>query len=216
MRLALSAVLAACAFAASACAQEAGEYVEPAGPDAALPNGLSQAVFASGCFWCTEADFEKLDGVVEVVSGFAGGDEENPGYYEVVRGETGHAEAARIIYDPETVSYDALLDHYWVNVDPFDAGGQFCDRGSSYAPFIFPVGEAQAEAARESLEEVEARFERSVAVEIEPLNMFWPAGAEHQDYAEKNPIRYQRYRFGCRRDQRLRDVWGEDALSGAP
>lgn len=216
MRLALSAALAACAFAATACAQEAGDYVQPAGPNTDLPDGLAQAVFASGCFWCTEADFEKLDGVVEVVSGFAGGSEENPGYYEVVRGETGHAEAARVIYDPDQVSYAALLDHYWVNVDPFDAGGQFCDRGASYAPFIFPADEAQAEAARESLAAVESRFERSVAVEIEPLDMFWPAEANHQDFADKNPIRYQRYRFGCRRDQRLRDVWGADALSGAP
>ncbi|MFP4517821.1 MAG: peptide-methionine (S)-S-oxide reductase MsrA [Oceanicaulis sp.] len=216
MRLVLAATLSAAAFTAAACAQEAGDFVEAAGPDASLPDGLSQAVFASGCFWCTEADFEKLDGVVEVVSGFAGGSEANPGYYEVVRGETGHAEAARIIYDPDRVSYEALLDHYWVNVDPFDAGGQFCDRGSSYAPFIFPASDAQAEAARDSLAEVEARFERSVAVEIEPLDTFWPAGAEHQDYAEQNPIRYQRYRFGCRRDQRLRQVWGSDALSGAP
>jgi len=216
MRLALTAALSACAFTAAACAQEAGDFVRPAGPDAGLPDGLEQAVFASGCFWCTEADFEKLDGVVEVVSGFAGGEEENPGYYEVVRGETGHAEAARVIYDPEQVSYEALLDHYWVNVDPFDGQGQFCDRGASYAPFIFPASEAQADAARESLSEVEARFERSVAVAIEPLDMFWPAEANHQDYAEKNPIRYQRYRFGCRRDQRLRQVWGDAALSGAP
>ncbi len=216
MRLALTAALSACAFTAAACAQEAGDYVSPAGAEASLPDGLEQAVFASGCFWCTEADFEKLDGVVEVVSGFSGGTEQNPGYYEVVRGETGHAEAARVIYDPAQVSYEALLDHYWVNVDPFDGQGQFCDRGSSYAPFIFPAGEAQAEAARASLAAVEARFERSVAVEIEPLGMFWPAEAYHQDYAEANPIRYQRYRFGCRRDQRLRDVWGDAALSGAP
>ncbi|MGX6648780.1 peptide-methionine (S)-S-oxide reductase MsrA [Maricaulaceae bacterium MS644] len=216
MRLALTAALSACAFTTAACAQDAGDYVQPAGAEASLPDGLEQAVFASGCFWCTEADFEKLDGVVEVVSGFSGGPEENPGYYEVVRGETGHTEAARVIYDPAQVSYEALLDHYWVNVDPFDGQGQFCDRGSSYAPFIFPAGEAQAQAARASLAAVEARFERSVAVEIEPLDMFWPAEANHQDYAETNPIRYQRYRFGCRRDQRLRDVWGDDALSGAP
>ncbi|MFW6413094.1 MAG: peptide-methionine (S)-S-oxide reductase MsrA [Oceanicaulis sp.] len=216
MRLIFAATAAAAAFAAAACAQEAGDFAEPAGPDAALPDGLSQAVFASGCFWCTEADFEPLDGVVEVVSGFAGGEEENPEYYAVVRGETGHAEAARVIYDPSRISYEALLDHYWVNVDPFDGEGQFCDRGASYAPFIFPADEAQSEAARESLSEVEARFGREVAVEIEPLDMFWPAGAEHQDFKENNPVRYSRYRFGCRRDQRLRDVWGEDALGGAP
>ncbi|XBQ14814.1 MAG: peptide-methionine (S)-S-oxide reductase MsrA [Oceanicaulis sp.] len=215
MRLVLAAAAAA-AFTAAACAQEDGGFVEPAGPDAALPNGLAQAVFASGCFWCTEADFEKLDGVVEVVSGFAGGEEENPSYRAVVNGQTGHTEAARVIYDPSEVSYEALLDHYWVNVDPFDGAGQFCDRGAHYAPFIFPASESQAEAARASLQAVEARFGRDVAVEIEPLDMFWPAEAYHQDYADKNPARYSRYRFGCRRDQRLRDVWGDDALGGAP
>lgn len=203
----------AAGLSAAACAQDAGEYAAPARADDA-PEGLAHAVFASGCFWCTEADFEKLDGVVEVVSGFAGGDEENPGYYEVVRGETGHAEAARIIYDPEMISYEALLDHYWVNVDPFDGAGQFCDRGSSYAPFIFPADADQAEAARASLARVEAELGRAVAVEIEPLDTFWPAEAYHQDFADNNPIRYQRYRFGCRRDQRLREVWGERALGG--
>ena len=207
------ALAAAASLSAAACAQEPGDYVEPAGPDAA-PEGLAHAIFASGCFWCTEADFEKLDGVVEVVSGFAGGEEENPGYYEVVRGETGHAEAARILYDPEAISYAALLDHYWVNVDPFDGSGQFCDRGSSYAPFIFPVDAEQAEKAQESLNRVESELGRAVAVEIEPLDMFWPAGAEHQDFAQTNPIRYQRYRFGCRRDQRLREIWGDRALGG--
>lgn len=205
---------AACtSLSAAACAQEPGDYVRPAGPQDA-PQGLSQAVFASGCFWCTEADFEKLDGVVEVVSGFAGGDEENPGYYEVVRGETGHAEAARVIYDPSVISYEALLDHYWVNVDPFDGAGQFCDRGSSYAPFIFPIDAEQGEAARASLARVEAEFDGAVAVRIEPLDMFWPAEGYHQDYAGNNPLRYQRYRFGCRRDQRLRAVWGDRALGG--
>lgn len=205
---------AACAsLSAAACAQEPGDYAQPAGPQDA-PQGLAHAVFASGCFWCTEADFEKLDGVVEVVSGFAGGEEENPGYYEVVRGETGHAEAARIIYDPAVVSYEALLEHYWVNVDPDDGRGQFCDRGSSYAPFIFPADAGQAEAARASLASVEAELGRAVAVRIEPLDIFWPAEAYHQDYADNNPIRYQRYRFGCRRDQRLREVWGERALGG--
>lgn len=200
-------------LSAAACAQDASPFVAPAAADD-VPSGLDHAVFASGCFWCTEADFEKLDGVVEVVSGFAGGEEENPGYYEVVRGETGHAEAARVIFDPDIVSYSQLLDHYWVNVDPFDGQGQFCDRGASYAPFIFPVDAEQAEAARASLMRVEEELGRAVAVQIEPLDMFWPAEAYHQDFADTNPIRYQRYRFGCRRDQRLRDIWGERALGG--
>lgn len=215
MRFLLAAAASALS-AASACAQDSGAFDQPAGPDAELPAGLAQAVFASGCFWCTEADFEKLDGVVEVVSGFSGGDEPNPDYYDVVRGRTGHVEAARVIYDPAQISYAALLDHYWVNVDPFDGEGQFCDRGASYAPAIFVDGEGEQAAAHASVSEVEARFDRPVAVRIEPFGQFWPAGAEHQDYAETNPIRYSRYRFGCQRDQRLRQVWGDDALTGAP
>jgi methionine-S-sulfoxide reductase len=200
---------------AAACAQEAGDYAVPATAEGSdLPDGLAQAVFASGCFWCTEADFEKLDGVVEVVSGFSGGPEQSPGYYQVVRGETGHSEAARVIYDPEVVNYQELLDHYWVNVDPFDRTGQFCDRGSAYAPHIFPINEEQRALAAASAEAVETRFERSVAVDIELLDTFWPAEGYHQDYALNNPIRYQRYRFGCRRDQRLREIWGSEALGG--
>ena len=209
----LLAAAALLAVPVAACAQEAGPYVVSAQADGAdLPDGLSHAVFASGCFWCTEADFETLDGVVEVVSGFAGGDESNPGYYDVVYGRTGHSEAARVIFDPAVVSYQQLLDHYWVNVDPFDREGQFCDRGGAYAPHIFPVDDAQAEQARASAEAVAARFARPVAVDIEPLTTFWPAGAEHQDFAENQPLRYSRYRFGCRRDQRLIEIWGEDAL----
>lgn len=212
-----SLIFAATLFAlpAAACAQDPGDYVNSATPEGAdLPDGLAHAVFASGCFWCTEADFEKLDGVVEVVSGFAGGTEENPGYYDVVYGRTSHSESARVIYDTEVVSYQELLDHYWVNVDPFDREGQFCDRGGAYAPHIFPINEEQRALAAASAEAVEARFERDVAVDIELLTTFWPAEANHQNYAETSPIRYQRYRFGCRRDQRLREIWGSEALGG--
>ena len=210
MRLAL---LSLSALFLAACGGEDAQSqsgTEPPAPD--LPEGARQAIFASGCFWCTEADFERLDGVIEVVSGYTGGSEPDPSYRQVVRGETDHVEAARVIYDPETIAYDTLLFHYWRNVDPFDGAGQFCDRGASYAPFIFPVDDAQAEAARESLDEVKTRFERDIAVEIERAGDFWPAEAYHQDYKEKNPLRYQRYRLGCRRDQRLREVWGNEAL----
>jgi methionine-S-sulfoxide reductase len=169
------------------------------------------AVFASGCFWCTEADFEKLPGVLDAVSGYTGGHVENPEYRQVVNGGTGHVEAVRVTFDPGQVSYRQLLDHYWRNVDPFDRGGQFCDRGDSYAPFIFTLDETQAEAAEASRAGVAERFGETVAVRIEPLDVFWPAEDYHQDYAEKNPIRYQRYRFGCRRDQRLRQIWGGEA-----
>lgn len=216
MRLCLTALVSTILIL-SASPSLAQSYLDPAEAQPEdLSEGLAHAVFASGCFWCTEADFEKLDGVIEVVSGFAGGDEPNPDYYDVVRGRTGHTEAARVIYDPSIVSYERLLDHYWVNVDPLDGTGQFCDRGASYAPYLFPVDSAQEAAAIESVAVVEARLEQSVAVQIERLNTFWPAGAEHQDYYKTRPIRYQRYRFGCQRDRRLRQIWGEDALSGAP
>lgn len=207
MKTVFAAALAALALSGAGLAQD--DYLRAATADGAdLPDGLAHAVFASGCFWCTEADFEKLDGVVEVISGFAGGDEPNPDYYAVARGRTGHTEAARIIYDPAVVSYDALLDHYWRNVDPFDANGQFCDRGSGYAPAIFTVNADQADEAQASRQRLQDRFDDPIVVPIRPLDTFWPAGVEHQDYADNQPLRYQRYRFGCRRDARLRQIWG--------
>lgn len=207
MKAVLVPVIAALTLAGGALAQS-DDYVRPAQAEGAdLPAGLAHAVFSSGCFWCTEADFEKLDGVVEVVSGFAGGTEPNPDYYDVARGRSDHHEAARVIYDPSVVSYDALLDHYWRNVDPFDDGGQFCDRGSGYAPAIFSVNDAQHERAEASRDRVQALFERPIIVPVENLTTFWPAGIEHQDYYLERPARYQRYRFGCRRDARLRQIW---------
>ncbi|HCY54968.1 MAG TPA: peptide-methionine (S)-S-oxide reductase [Oceanicaulis sp.] len=199
-----AAFLMACSDSPAGSAQE-----EAAAP--ALPDGQARAIFASGCFWCTEADFEGLDGVIDVVSGFTGGHVENPEYRQVVNGNTGHVEAVEIIYDPQDVSYEALLAHYWRNVDPFDAGGQFCDRGPAYAPAIFTLDDAQRAAAEASAVEVEARFGRELAVRIRDAEPFWEAEAYHQNYAEANPIRYQRYRFGCRRDQRLREIWGDEA-----
>ena len=167
------------------------------------------AEFAGGCFWCMEADFEKKPGVSNVVSGFTGGTLENPTYSGNHRG---HYEAIRITYDPDQVSYKALLQHFWRNIDPFDNGGQFCDRGFSYRTAIFVRGEAQREAAQAALEQVAKRFpEREIATEILPASDFWPVEEYHQDYAEKNPIRYKLYRWNCGRDQRLEEIWGENA-----
>lgn len=209
MKAVLTAACAALALTGAALAQS-DDYIRPAeAAGADLPDGLAHAVFSSGCFWCTEADFEKLDGVVEVVSGFAGGAEANPDYYDVARGRSDHHEAARVIYDPSVVSYDALLDHYWRNVDPFDEGGQFCDRGSGYAPGIYAANAEQRAAAETSRQSVQALFERTIIVPVEDLTTFWPAGAEHQDYYLERPARYQRYRFGCRRDARLRQIWND-------
>jgi len=203
----LSVFAAACGQAAQ---PENTAAAQPPAPE--VPEGAAVAVFASGCFWCTEADFEKLDGVYDVVSGYTGGQLADPSYRQVVNGGTGHVEAARVVYDPEAVSYEGLLAHYWVNVDPFDGGGQFCDRGEAYAPAIFVDGAAQRDLAERSRQRVQERFpQETIAVRIRDLDAFWPAEGYHQNYAEENPIRYQRYRFGCRRDARLREIWGADA-----
>jgi methionine-S-sulfoxide reductase len=173
-------------------------------------SGTAAATFASGCFWCTEADFEKVSGVLEAVSGYTGGHRENPTYEQVTVGGTGHVEAVRLTYDPDLVTYEELLDVYWRNVDPLDDGGQFCDRGDSYRSAIFYHDEEQREAAVASKEELEAssRFDKPIVTRIEKAGAFYPAEGYHQDYAEKNPLRYAYYRWGCGRDQRLEELWG--------
>lgn len=164
------------------------------------------AEFAGGCFWCMEADFEKKAGVQNVVSGFTGGTMRNPTYSG---NHAGHYEAVRVTYDPEKISYEELLQHFWRNVDPFDNGGQFCDRGFSYRTAIFVGADAEREAAQASLAKVAARFpDRDIATEVLSASEFWPVEAYHQDYAEKNPLRYKYYRWGCGRDQRLEEIWG--------
>ncbi|MFN2287937.1 MAG: peptide-methionine (S)-S-oxide reductase MsrA [Chromatocurvus sp.] len=167
------------------------------------------AEFAGGCFWCMEVDFEKKEGVSNVVSGFTGGSLKNPTYSG---NHEGHYEAIQVTYDPSKVSYEELLRHFWRNVDPFDDGGQFCDRGFSYRTAIFTDGESQRQAAKNSFDRVAARFpERDIATELLPAGEFWPVEAYHQDYAEKNPLRYKYYRWSCGRDQRLEEIWGGEA-----
>ena len=165
------------------------------------------ASFAGGCFWCVEADFAKLDGVLDVVSGFTGGTLQNPSY----RGNhEGHYEAAEITYDSDRISYRQLLQHFWRTVDPLDAGGQFCDRGFSYKTAIFVGNDEERVAAEQSLAEVDALFPNdTVATVILPAGRFWPVEEYHQDYADKNPLRYKYYRFGCGRDQRVNELWGD-------
>ena len=171
------------------------------------------AIFAGGCFWCMEGPFDELPGVVETTSGYTGGEEVDPTYEEVSSGRTGHAEAVRVIYDPSEVSYQELLDVYWVNTDPTTADRQFCDRGSQYRPAIYTVNPEQkrlAEASKRAIEE-SGRLPGPVVTEIVPAGPFYPAEAYHQDFYEKNPIRYRTYRLGCGRDARLRELWGDDA-----
>jgi len=174
-----------------------------------LPKNSETATFAGGCFWCMEAPFEKLDGVYKVVSGYTGGQTADPTYEEVSAGRTGHAEAIQVSYDPEKISYEQLLDVFWRQIDPTDAGGSFVDRGSQYRSAIFYENENQkklAEASRTKLE-ASARFKEPVVTEILPLDKFYPAEDYHQDYYKTHPIRYKFYRHGSGRDQFLEKVW---------
>ncbi len=176
-----------------------------AAPSAAQSNAnRAEAVFAGGCFWCVESDFEHLDGVIEAISGYTGGELQSPTY----RNHEGHIEAVRVIYDPSRITYAQLLHHFWRHHDPLDGGGQFCDRGPSYAPAIF-VTEAQRAAAEASLAATERTLGREVATPIRPLGRFWQAEDYHQDYYEKNPVQYRFYRWRCGRDARIRVVWND-------
>jgi len=171
-----------------------------------------KAVLAGGCFWCMESDFEKLPGVTSVVSGFTGGKIKNPTYQGDHRG---HYEAVEITYDPEKVSYQGILDHFWVNIDPFDAKGQFCDKGSSYLSAIFVANDHERTLAEQTKKAVVAKFpNQTVVTPILTASTFYPIkGAEsyHQDFYKKSPVRYNAYRWGCGRDKRLQEIWGENA-----
>jgi peptide-methionine (S)-S-oxide reductase len=181
-------------------------------PAAAGDSGeTAYATFAGGCFWCMEADFEKLEGVLTVTSGYTGGHVANPTYEQVSAGGTGHAESVRVVYDPNVVSYDELLDYFWHHIDPTVTNRQFCDVGDQYRSAVFYRDEAQREAAERSRAELERTkpFPQPIVTEITAESAFYPAEAYHQNYAEKNPIRYAYYRKGCGRDQRLRELWGD-------
>jgi peptide methionine sulfoxide reductase msrA/msrB len=174
--------------------------------------GLPKATFAGGCFWCVEADFEKVNGVVEAISGYTGGRTENPTYEEVSSGETGHVEAVQVIYDPAKVSYEELLDYFWRHVDPTDPSGQFVDRGSQYRSIIFYNDEAQKVAAEESKRKLQnsGRFDKPIVTEILPVSKFYRAEEYHQHYSQKNPLRYRYYRHLSGRDQFLAKIWGKN------
>ena len=182
---------------------------------AEAPANARTAVFAGGCFWCTESDFEKVPGVIDAISGYTGGSVANPAYEQVSAGGTGHVEAVKVIYDPAKVSYEQLLDYFWRHVDPTDAGGQFVDRGSQYRSVIFYADEEQHRQAEASKEKLAAsgRFEKPIVTEIVPLGPFYPAEEYHQDYYKKNPIRYHFYRYHSGRDQFLEKVWGKPMTS---
>jgi peptide-methionine (S)-S-oxide reductase len=167
------------------------------------------ALFAGGCFWCMESDYQEHEGVTDVVSGFTGGTSKNPTYSG---SHQGHFEAVKVTYDPAVIGYQELLDLFWVSVDPFDNKGQFCDKGFSYRSAIFPGNAQERRLADQSKAAVEERFPgQQVHTEIRDANQFWPVEDYHQDYYLKNPVRYKYYRWNCGRDQRLEKIWGEAA-----
>ena len=204
--LLLGAAALATPFAARA--QAAGAQ-QPAAQAASQPT--AKATFAGGCFWCTEADFDKVPGVVSTTSGYIGGKVANPSYEQVSRNATGHAEAVQVVYDPAKVSYAQLLDVYWRSIDPTTVDRQFCDVGSPYRTAIFTHDAQQLQAARQSLAELEKTkpFPNPIVTQIQPATSFYPAEAYHQDYHLRNPVRYKYYRTTCGRDNRLQELWGK-------
>jgi len=163
------------------------------------------AIFAGGCFWCMEAAFDEVDGVTETISGYAGGTKPHPNYGD----HDGYKEAVKVTFDPAKVTYAKLLDHYWHNIDPFDANGQFCDQGSAYQSAIFVANDEEKQLAEKTKEEIAARFKQKVATEIKPVTTFTAAEDYHQNYHNLNPVSYKYYKWGCGRAQRLAQIWGK-------
>jgi peptide-methionine (S)-S-oxide reductase len=193
-------------------AKDAAQGAQQAAQDATKP-GEAAAIFAGGCFWCMEPPYDELDGVISTTSGYIGGSVPNPTYEQVSAGGTGHAEAVRVVYDPAKIGYQQLVDVFWVNVDPSQVDGQFCDHGDQYRTAIFYLDDQQKLAAEQSLAALEKSkpFEGKIVTEIAPAMVFYPAEDYHQDYYQTNPLRYKYYRWGCGRDQRLMELWGDRA-----
>lgn len=180
-------------------------------PGPVLAEDLQTAIVAGGCFWCVEADYDKVEGVVETVSGYTGGTTENPTYEQVTGKGTGHVESVRITFDADIVSYEDVMNMFWRTVDPTDAGGQFCDRGDSYRTEVFALDAQQAEIAEATRVAAEEELGSEIVTKIVEAGTFWPAEDYHQDYHSKNPVRYGFYRKSCGRDGRVRALWGDAA-----
>ena len=178
-----------------------------------LPAMAQTTILAGGCFWCMESDFEKLEGVTDVVSGFSGGTAENPTYEG---NHKGHYEVVKITYDESVISYKEILDYYWLSIDPFDPSGQFCDKGPSYRSAIFVANEQERAVAEKSKQRIDDMFpKQTVVTPVLDAKTFYPIKGEesyHQDYYKKSPLRYKAYRWSCGRDQRTREIWGEKAI----
>ena len=181
----------------------------PAQAPAPPPAKSAVATFAGGCFWCVEADFDKVDGVISTTSGYTGGRVANPTYQQVSAGGTGHTEAVKVVYDPAKVTYEKLLDVFWHNHDPLAKNAQFCDHGEQYRAGIFYHDDEQRRLAEASRQAVQKRFKEPVQTEISPAGAFYVAEDYHQDFYQKNPVRYRFYRFNCGRDKRLEQLWGK-------
>lgn len=169
------------------------------------------AIFAGGCFWCMEPPFDKLDGVVSTTSGYIGGHQKDPSYKQVSAGNTGHTEAVAIVFDPNKVSYEKLLEVFWVNIDPLNARGQFCDFGTQYRTGIFYLNDEQRKLAEKSRQKIINKLGKPVVTEVTAATTFYPAEDYHQNYYQVNPVRYNYYRWSCGRDRRLKELWGEQA-----
>ncbi|WP_034810514.1 peptide-methionine (S)-S-oxide reductase MsrA [Hyphomonas sp. L-53-1-40] len=175
------------------------------------PKRLSSAIFAGGCFWCVESDFDKVDGVIDTVSGYTGGEIANPTYKQVSKENTGHYEAVKVTYDPDLVSYDTLVEYFFRHVDPTDPYGQFCDKGDSYRTAIFVNTDDERAVAEAEIAEIETSgvLKDPVVTRVVQAETFWPAEEYHQNYYKKNPLKYRYYRASCGRDGRVEDLWGE-------
>jgi len=176
---------------------------------------LKTAIFAGGCFWCMESDFESFDGIPDVQSGYAGGHVENPAYKAVSQGGTGHREVIQVTYNPAVIGYEKLLEIFWRNIDPFDDGGQFCDKGYQYTAAVFASNDEERTLAESSKAALEKRFGRAIVTEIVPVATFYPAEDYHQNYYKMHSWRYKYYRGRCGRDERLQEIWGNEAGGGA-
>lgn len=175
------------------------------------PNSASSAIFAAGCFWCIEKDFERHRGIYAVYSGYTGGAVVDPTYKQVSAGKTGHREVVQVWYDPAQLSYADLIEIFWRNVDPFNDRGQFCDKGFQYTSAIYFNTPEEADIALASKAALVERFDRPIITSVEPSKAFYMAEDYHQNYYLKSPLRYRGYRYSCGRDQRLNDIWGDEA-----
>ncbi len=212
---AFAALLLALACGASkATAPKDATEGQPAAPP--LKEGQAEAVFAGGCFWCVESEYDDLPGVISAESGYIGGKETGPTYESVSYGRTGHTEAVRVVYDPKKTDYATLLDVFWHNIDPTQSNGQFCDKGRQYRTGVFYVDPEQRKLAEATSKIVAERLGAPVVTEVTKAGTFWLAEEYHQDYHHKNSAHYQRYRLGCGRDRRLQQLWGETPVSVLP